>query len=242
MNKTNIDWCDYTVNPIKGLCPVGCPYCYARRIYKRFKWDTEIRFHGRWWSDIDPDKPVRIFVGSTMELFGDWIPDEWIRDIFRVVKMYPRHTFIFLTKQPQNLIKYSPFPGNCWIGFTATDSPMFCYGVECIREIEAKVKFVSVEPLLGDIFYHRELSRALVQSLDWVIVGQQTPIKKETTPNVEWVKEIVQACDDASIPVFLKNNLGYLLTSYLPSEIFCKHGYWYRLRQEFPQVKLQVEV
>ena len=86
--KTKTEWCDYVINPIKGLCPVDCKdnqgksYCYARRMYKRFKWNPEIRFVKE--RLIMPSIPSRFFIGSTMELFGDWIKDEWMEEIFMV--------------------------------------------------------------------------------------------------------------------------------------------------------------
>jgi protein gp37 len=62
----------YTINPVKGLCPVGCSYCYARRMYKRFKWNPEIRYD-RPLMYIEPfniKKPSKIFIGSTQNLKG----------------------------------------------------------------------------------------------------------------------------------------------------------------------------
>ena len=54
MNKTKIEWCDYTLNPVKGLCPVGCSYCYARRLYRRFGWNPKIRLDTRmWWDGLE---------------------------------------------------------------------------------------------------------------------------------------------------------------------------------------------
>ena len=159
MNKTKIEWCDYTVNPIKGLCPVDCKdnqgksYCYARAMYKRFKWNPEIRYEDPFYQfyDLKKKPPSRVFVGSTMELFGDWIREEWMVNILSFCKAYPQHTFIFLTKQPQNLIKFSPFPSNVWLGVSATNQQQFDEAVKYLKEVEATVKFISFEPLLERI-------------------------------------------------------------------------------------------
>ena len=127
MPKTKIEWCDFTINPVKGLCPVDCKdnqgksYCYARAMYKRFKWNPEIRFE---WNFTPPRKPSKIFVGSTMELFGEWVPDGWMRTILKFCSQWPEHTFLFLTKQPQDLTKFK-FPDNCWVGVSATNATMF---------------------------------------------------------------------------------------------------------------------
>jgi len=230
--KTKIEWCDYTINPVKGLCPVGCSYCYARRLYKRFKWNPEIRMEPDWMEEL-PKKPSRVFVGSTMELFGEWV-EEWMWDsIWQYVNTYPQHTFIFLTKQPQNLIKWSPFPDNCWVGVSATNNGTH---LGDLRNANAKVKFISFEPLLKwdiDLIHQREVFPEILKDLgiNWLIIGQCTPVKQSTMPKIEWVKEIVDAADKAKIPVFLKNNLNSCKISDYP-ELLDSHG---MLRQEFPK-------
>ena len=65
--------------------------------------------------------PKGIFVCNMCELFGDWVPTNWQMEIFNVVRANPQHRFYFLTKQPWNLAKWSPFPDNCWIGTTVCD-------------------------------------------------------------------------------------------------------------------------
>jgi protein gp37 len=129
---------------------MACDYCYARAMYKRFKWDEKIRFDWSVANDIAKIKePSRIFWGSTIELFGKWIDPAWMRLIFDYIKEYcPQHTHIFLTKQPQNLIQYSPFPENVWVGYSATNPDMFINGLKYMSQIKATVKFVSLEPLL----------------------------------------------------------------------------------------------
>jgi len=209
MNKTKIEWCDYTINPVKGLCPMACSYCYARAMYKRFKWNPIIRYDDWVWHEGGYiPKGSKVFVGSTIELFGDWVKPEWLEIIFSYCKSCPSHTFIFLTKQPQNLIKLSPFPDNCWVGVTATDSLALSKAIYWLSKVEAKVKYISAEPLLNG-YPIDGLSTALFKTggINWIIIGQQTPISKKTTPKIEWIKEIVEAADKAGIPVFLKNNL-----------------------------------
>lgn len=236
MAKTKIEWCDYTINPVKGLCPVACPYCYARRMYKRFKWNPEIRYTDPGFTIAELQaikKPSRIFWGSTMELFWDW-PEIWLRDTFTIIRQFPQHTHIFLTKQPQNLIKWSPFPENCWVGVSATDTQTLLQGCVYLEEVRAKVKFLSVEPLLDwqygwtESYLENALKRA---KIGWLIIGQCTPVKPATTPKIEWVKEIVVAADKVSIPVFLKNNLNSCEICDYPKLLDSKGN----LRQEFPK-------
>ena len=224
MAKTKIEWCDETRNPVKGLCPMACDYCYARAMYKRFKWNPEIRIAPDAF-DYLPKKPSRIFVGSTIELFGEWVKPEWMDAIFKRVSLNPQHTFLFLTKQPQNLEKWSPFPDNCHVGVSATNTKMLTRATEHLDSIRARVKFISIEPLLDWKYLYPvtfPLSKFLSGSADWIIIGQRTPVSAKTSPNIEWITEIVEAADKANIPVFLKDNLESLWTLENSKEPFFK--------------------
>lgn len=252
MSKTDIEWCDDSINPVKGLCPVACPYCYARRLYKRFHllkdgtpnpaWDYTIRYAQNWMDDLPSVlHPSKIFVGSTMELFGNWVKPIWIQDIIQVASANPWHTFIFLTKRPENLPK--AWPDNCWVGVSAVHRLAFWNGCHYLSQIKAPVKFFSFEPIQESmqgaaaenaIEYH--LNNA---GVNWVICGQQTPLNKKTEPKIEWIKEIVQAADKIKAPVFLKDNLKPLLASTIDGhDVIESHQLWafkyFKLRQEFP--------
>lgn len=229
MNKSRIEWTDYTVNPVKGLCPMDCKdlegksYCYARRMYKRFHWDETIRYDLDWSVPISKCKePSRIFVSSTMELFGSWIQPEFVESIIRHIgAWYPQHTFIFLTKRPHELAKYNPWPENCWVGTSAESLEHIRkrggYGSWAI-DTQAKVKFISFEPLLGPF-----LPTHIPDGVNWVIIGQQTPIQKKHMIPDYWVLDIVDQARMAGLSVFMKNNLKPLLGN--------------NLRQEWPQVQ-----
>ncbi len=241
--KSRIEWlrgtdgkAGYTINPVKGLCPVGCSYCYARRMYKRFKWDETIRFDSNAFNEIEAlakrgDKGKKIFIGSTMELFGKWVDDQWIKEILWMCATYPQFTFIFLTKKPQNLKRWSPFPKNCWVGVSTIGFDNNSYLEENFRDIQATVKFVSIEPML-------DYTPLDLKWVNWVIIGQQTPIKEGTTPFVSWIKFIADECYKLKIPLFLKDNLESLLVQekdgnkYAPLWANSGHG---TLKQEFPK-------
>ncbi|GAI99799.1 unnamed protein product, partial [marine sediment metagenome] len=159
------------------------------------------------------------------------IPEEWTRKVLKAINDWDNRydRFYLLTKQPQNLIKWSPFPPNCWVGVTATDSYMFSNAMFYLRQIEASVKYLSLEPLMEGI-----LPRYIggIEGINWVIIGAMTcsggDLAKSSSqfseltpkpfgnryvmlPKIEWVEEIVRAADKAGIPVFLKNNLKPLL-------------------------------
>jgi protein gp37 len=248
MNKTKIEWLKsadgkpgYTINPVKGLCPMACPYCYARRLYKRFHWDETIRFEGEVLEELQRiKKPSRIFVGSTIELFGSWVKEDWLKMIFEYCGYLSRHTFIFLTKRPENLLSWSPFPANCWVGCSVTDWRSFHKAAEYLYHVQAGKLFFSIEPLLDRIeVIHNGISTLSpvfdAGWLDWLIIGQQTPVSAKSAPKEEWIEEIVNAADQAKIPVFLKQNLWNNPLVYEGEKgiFFTEEG---KLRQEFPKV------
>jgi protein gp37 len=88
-------------------------------------------------------RPKRVFVGSTMELFGDWVKDEWMDIILHDAKRLVLHTFIILTKKPENLIKWSPFPDNCWVGVSVTDYWKATDACGWLDNVRATVKFLT---------------------------------------------------------------------------------------------------
>jgi len=183
-----------------------------------------------------------IFVCDMGELFGDWIPDKWTQAVMRMIQERYEHRFYLLTKQPQNLIKFSPFLDNCWVGVTATNYDMFVDACGYLCSIKAKggakVTFVSLEPLLSwddtDQFCQFWLQHG---GIDWLIIGACTGSLPEMVslcdrypfgdlavmrygnkftaqPKIEWVQEIVEAADKAGVKVFLKDNLWPLLTGH----------------------------
>jgi protein gp37 len=169
------------------------------------------------WQRIDGQaKPKGIFVCDMGELFGDWLPEQWQLEVFEVIRKCRRHRFYLLTKQPQNLIKFSPFPDNCWVGVTATDFKAFAYATLYLGQIEAKIKYISFEPLLERIGTDRKggygsefLADDIKHFLNWLIIGAQT--KPYKPPNSLWVHEIIVAAREAGIPYFLKDNLKPIL-------------------------------
>lgn len=207
LNRTGIEWCDITCNPVKGKCPMACPYCYARRLHDRFRWDPTVRYEPSVLTALDKlRKPSRVFVGSTIELFGPWVPDEWLEEILTAVAAHHQHIFIFLTKQPQNLRRFSPFPKNCWVGVTATGRGGLVNPVSPLLYVDAAIKYVSVEPLLNNPWsVGRWIDEIRDVGINWLIIGGQTGPWKP--PPEQWVREIVEAADKAGTPVFCKPNL-----------------------------------
>jgi len=155
------------------------------------------------------------------DLFGIGIPEEWTRRVLSNIKHHWTDRFYLLTKQPQNLTRFSPFPDNCWVGVSATNTEMLLQACSSLEyPVEAKVKYLSIEPFLDWSFNWNEsylinaFKRAGIKCL---IIGAQT--KPYKPPKIEWVKEIVNAADKAGIPVFQKDNLKPLLCDTLRQEL-----------------------
>jgi protein gp37 len=161
------------------------------------------------------------------DLFGNEIPITWQQLIFASMKANPQHTYLLLTKQPQNLIRWSPYPDKCFVGVSADNKKSAINACFALSRIKASVKFLSLEPLLSwspQYIFDTDLIREC--GIGWIIIGAQT--KPFVAPPIEWVKEIVQAADSLSIPVFLKNSL-------IPIETKQPWGFYDgKYRQEYP--------
>ena len=178
-----------------------------------------------------------IFVCDMSDLFGIGIPEEWTRLVLEVIRINDYDRFYLLTKQPQNLIKFSPFPDNCWVGVTCTTSQQLYHSWDYLWLIKAKVKYISFEPLLERIDANLENIFGFA-GISWVIIGAQT--KPTVKPKIEWVREIIEACDKAGVKVFLKNNLKLLLKQESlmgtkEEKLFWNDPSWKSLRQEMPK-------
>jgi len=209
MNKTKIEWCDYTWNPVTG-CLHGCPYCYARKIAERFRgtkaWPEGFKPMIHPERSNDPElmkKPQTIFVCSMADLFGEWVPDHWIRYVMDSCDMAPWHTYIFLTKNPARYFKLRGedlHQDNFWFGTTETGEIFGDPNLYAIKRLPAKNTFVSFEPLL------HEIDVGDLSGIKQVIIGAQTNPSVEVTP--EMVRPIGKACQDAhNIPMFCKDSM-----------------------------------
>lgn len=251
----------YTFNPITG-CLNGCGYCYARqlantRLKERylanhnlapcdsneewFKADQQYPFYPRFWpekiKEIQPKKSSKykgIFCCDMSDLFGIGVPKSWTEQILDGIMRDPCDRFYLLTKQPQNLAKFSPFPDNCWVGVSATDRKMFDTACYWLDGIKAKTKYISFEPLLKWNMTTVDMICGELEFADisWLIIGSQT--KPYNPPKIEWVKAIVEAADKAGVPVFLKNNLKPLLMAEGWGDSIFSWLHDGKLRQEMP--------
>lgn len=232
MHTTKIDWATMSWNPLTG-CRHGCPYCYARRTAHRFNahmedhnpvhnglhcvsekikgtpypYGFEPTLH-RYRLNL-PERtkePQTVFVCSMADLFGRWVPTEWIRDVFDACQRAPQHRYLFLTKNPARYMDLDhmallPQGGNFWYGSTVTnEDAMAAYAMPW-----SGIKtFWSMEPLLGPV----DMNKAEGGLPDWVIIGAETGNRADKViPRREWVDQIAAYCAESEIPVFYKDNL-----------------------------------
>ncbi len=210
MATSSIEWTQSTWNPTTGCNKIspGCKHCYAERMSERLlsmgipKYENgfSLRLH----EDVLPapltwKKPQIIFVNSMSDMFHEDIPFEFLEKVFLVMGKAYWHQFQVLTKRAEHLAEIAPklnWPNNVWMG-VSVESKDYKYRINLLQETPAQIKFLSLEPLLGD------LGILNLSGIDWVIVGGESgpgarPMKKE------WVLNVRDQCKSAHIPFFFK--------------------------------------
>lgn len=155
-------------------------------------------------------KPQNIFVCSMADLFGDWVPDEWIQEVFKACEAAPQHRYLFLTKNKERYIQLAEkdmLPRQHWYGYSATsekDLWRFHHADEC----PCINLFVSIEPMLAPM----EPCFSTHCPADWVIIGAETGNRKDKViPKREWVERILMECQYSGRPIFMKSSLRELM-------------------------------
>ena len=157
-------------------------------------------------------KPRTIFVCSMADLFGKWVPDEWIREVFEACEAAPQHRYLFLTKNPERYMELASNgvitkdQSNFWFGSTATapEMPFFWH-----NEVNT---FVSIEPILAPFKDLTDDGIDPVSKVKWIIVGAETGSRKDkAVPRKSWVDEIVSTAKKTGTPVFMKDSLRDLM-------------------------------
>lgn len=174
------------------------PYGFAPTLY-RYRLNDYIGKKGR-----------NIFVCSMADLFGKWVPDEWIQEVFAACEKAPQHNYLFLTKNPGRYEEYgvkaysTPGVFNLWYGMSVTTEkelgktyllPEYCH------------TFISIEPILGD--FNIVDGDLRLSDLEWVIIGAETGRRKnKVVPKKKWIDDIVNACVRHGTFVFMKSSLA----------------------------------
>ena len=209
-NKSKIEWTESTWNPVSGCTKIsrGCDNCYAERMAMRLKamgtrgyengFDVTLHPHTLE-KPLKLKKPQIIFVNSMSDIFHEKIPDEFIFQIFEVMNKAHWHTFQVLTKRPKRLAKMASqlnWTDNIWMGVTV-EANEYVDRVNYLRECPAKIKFLSLEPLIASV---DELDYT---GIDWVIAGGESGYGARVMKK-EWVIEIKDRCKNENIDFFFK--------------------------------------
>jgi len=169
---------DYAWNPVTGCCH-GCPYCYGERDFKRWGLSYEPTFHPERLNEpLAIKEPQRIFVTHYTDIVGNFIPEQWVKQVLAVIKD-SIHEYIFITKNPEGYYKYE-FPDNCILGVTI-EKPELWHRAEVIRDMKNR-KLASIEPLLGDFTGYD------FAMFDEVVIGGM--INGKSGINTKWVNSI----------------------------------------------------
>lgn len=210
VDKSSIEWTESTWNPVTGCTKIsaGCKNCYAERMARRLKAMGMEAYRNGFKLALHPHllevpftwrKPRVVFVNSMSDLFHEEIPLEFIKKIFDVMCRARQHTFQILTKRAERLAelnKYLSWPENVWMGVTVENQD--CLNrINHLRSTNAKIKFLSLEPLLGP------LPNLNLEGIDWVIVGGESGPGARPM-RAEWVINIRDQCLKAKVPFFFK--------------------------------------
>lgn len=244
-----IGWCHKTLNIITGcLGPQGkgpCPYCYASDFAPRLA-GIEKKHPGRtgyptegnpFQPTFHPDKledlrklggkPKRVFLDSMSDWFGESVKPEWVHAILDMVDIKPEHTFLVLTKSPENILRTlhcRELPSNFWLGVSVT-SWNDLWRIKTLHEQTASSqhRFVSFEPL------HSHLNIDDWSKVEWAIIGQESGNRKgKIWIQKSWIDNICWQANQTGIPVYLKSGM-------------CgpKADGSYDLREEYPEAMCQ---
>lgn len=210
--KSRIEWTESTWNPVVGCTKLssGCKHCYAEVMARRLQaigvpgyeygFGRVRTLPERLAEPLLRKKPTVYFVNSMSDLFHSQVPDEFIDAVFQTIENCPRHTFQILTKRAERVEKYfddRTVPNNAWIGVSVENKRHGVPRINHLRRVPAKVKFLSVEPLLED------LGPLDLEGIQWVIVGGESGHGARPM-NPEWVKNVRRQCRAQKVKFFFK--------------------------------------
>jgi protein gp37 len=211
---TKIEWTDESWNPVTGCIKVspGCKHCYAERFAERFRGTRGHPYSTGFDPTPRPERlvqpfrwrsPRMVFVNSMSDLFGEFVKDEYIGQVFEVMRETPQHTYQVLTKRADRMrdwVRKRAWVAkafNIWLGVSVEDRKHGVGRIGVLRQTPAAVRFLSIEPLL------EALPPLNLDGIDWVIVGGESgpgarPMEER------WVRDIRNCCQKAGVPFFFK--------------------------------------
>lgn len=213
---SKIEWTELTWNPVVGCTKVspGCKNCYAETLAIRLKamgtpgyengFELTTLPH-RLRDPLSRKKPTVYFVNSMADLFHENVPDNFIDSVFETILEAKQHQFQILTKRASRLAEYFANrvpPSNAWLGVSVEDKKYGINRINFLRMVPAKIRFLSVEPLLEDI------GKLDLTDIHWVIVGGESGANARPM-QIEWVESIRDQCDEAEVAFFFKQWGGW---------------------------------
>jgi protein gp37 len=224
--RTAIEWTNSTWNPVTGCTRIsaGCDHCYAHTLATTRLEGTYLSrlpivdtpenridpFAVRFWPErlTQPERwkdPRIIFVNSMSDLFHHQVPDDYVRQIFRVMLRAEWHVYQVLTKRPARALRFwklnadlfdgQAIPSHIWIG-TSVEDQQVEYRVRQLRQVPATLRFLSCEPLLGPL-------KLDLKGVGWVITGGESG-RDARSMDLDWARDIRKQCEDAGVPFFFK--------------------------------------
>jgi protein gp37 len=208
---SKIEWTEQTWNPVTGCTKIspGCKHCYAETMARRLKAMGAGGYQRGFKLTLQPErldqplerkKPTVWFVNSMSDLFHDGVTDAYIDQVLDVIQRTPQHTYQILTKRADRLPAFfetRPVPENVWLGVSVEDRKYGKPRIDHLRRVQAKIRFLSIEPLLQD------LGEVDLSGIHWVIVGGESGSKARPM-KPEWARSIQQQCEAAGVAYFFK--------------------------------------
>ena len=220
-NNSSIEWTEATWNPVVGCTIVspGCTNCYAMRMARRLEAMGQPKYAGttrisggrpKWNGTIRIDEnslglPATwktgrmIFVNSMSDLFHEDVPPAFTRRVFETMVSTPQHTYQILTKRAEILEEVSSrltWPENVWMGVSVENAD-YAWRINHLRLTKAKVKFLSLEPLLGPL---KDMD---LRDIDWVIAGGESGPGARPM-DADWARSIRDQCSAAGVAFHFK--------------------------------------
>ena len=213
---SRIEWTEQTWNPTTGCTKVsaGCKHCYAEVMARRLKAMGAAGYEQGFRLALHPErllqptkrrKPTTYFVNSMSDLFHGTVNDGFLDSVFEVIERTPQHTYQILTKRAERLPRYFAkrrCPRNVWLGVSVENRRHGVPRIDDLREVDACVRFLSVEPLLED------LGKLDLRDIHWVIVGGESGPKARPMRE-EWVLTVKRQGERDGAAFFFKQWGGW---------------------------------
>lgn len=213
---SKIEWTEQTWNPVVGCTKIsaGCKHCYAETLAHRLRAMGTPGYENGFTLTLLPHrlqeplrrtKPTIYFVNSMSDLFHEKVPDNFIEQVVNVMQRTPHHAYQLLTKRGARMARFfrtRPVPDNVWLGVSVENRRHGVPRIDHLRKIPAKIRFLSVEPLLEDV------GPLDLADIHWVIVGGESgPKARPMAP--EWADAVREQCQAQNVAFFFKQWGGW---------------------------------